>query len=445
MFSRKKIVILFVIAVILLLFLFTFIFKSTNVNGYKIKRYDALNGVTATGVVTSREVIDFAPEVNGKIIERLYNEGQFVKKDQKLAVINHGVAEGELQQAQGFLTSNYYNLLDLQTDPRKQNLEIAKEQLIQEEKNIKIAKDRIIKAEAKLNDALLEKNKFETLYKQGAISLRDYEKSQFEVVDSTEELNIAKVELERSKSNYEELNQNYLLVKDGVKQEKILSAKGQLEASKGRVKSSEIILDSHYVRAPFDGYVVEKILSVGEIAFTNKPMLKMLKLDDIYVKVQVQEFDIANVKEGQDAIIVFDAYSDKAVKGKVSKIIRTVDNVTGTFEVKVNIIPQKDVNILPGMTSDVTIITDKVKNAQIVPRKYLKEENGNTYIYIFKSGKADKKQVTFVPFDNNRVLIRTKLEENSIILHDENDKIKDGSRVKIKTYDRLGNISGRVK
>jgi hypothetical protein len=96
------------------------------------------------------------------------------------------------------------------------------------------------------------------------------------------------------------------------------------------------------------------------------------------------------------------------------------------------------------MTSDVTIVTEKIKNAVIVPRKYIYEENGYSYVYSFKNGKSEKKRVKILSFDNSRVIIETPLAQNSLVLYNEKNKLKNNIKVKVIEYDTIENANGRL-
>lgn len=444
MFSQKNLIILSIIIFVVLVVLYKVFFTSLDVIGYKIIKQDALNGITATGVVASQEDVDVAPDTTSVIVKKLYKEGEFVKKGQILAYLDKNPTIGQLETAKGNYKSNYYALKDLQTEPRLPTLQIAKEQLQGSSLDINIAEGQVIKAEAKLKDAKLEQTKFEMLYNQGAISLRDFEKSQYSVADSAESLRIAQQQLNSARINQNKSKQNYLLVDSGTKNERILAQKGNLEAAKGGVTSALSEIDSKTIKAPVNGYISDKFLNLGEVASPTKPIVRILNLNSLYIRVAVDEADIENIKVGQKAIIVFDAYPKQIFDGKVFDVIKSVNNITGTFDVKVHIFPKKNIKTLPGMTSDVTIVTEKIKNAVIVPRKYIYEENGYSYVYTFNKGKAEKKKVKILSFDNSRVIIETPLAQNSLVLYNEKKKLKNNIKVKVIEYDTIENANGRL-
>ncbi|MEI7473148.1 MAG: HlyD family secretion protein [bacterium] len=445
MFSKKRLIIFIASSILLLVITYNLFFNFIKVSGYKIQKHDVLNGITSTGVVTSPEEILVAPDVTSVISKRLFSEDTYVKKGQILAYLNTVGAKGALEQAQSNYNANYYALRDLQTEPRLPVLQISKEQYNSASEDVNISQDQLNKAQAKLNDAILEETKLQTLYKQGAISLRDYEKSQYSVKDAQEAVNIAKRQLLTTNIAKEESKQNYILVEEGTKKEKILSQKSSLDASKGSVIVAKDNLDSQILRAPVDGYISDRLLNAGEVASPSKPILRMFRVEDLYITAKVEEFDIKNIKLGQDAVIVFDAYPDKAYTGKVTAIVKSVNNITGTFDVKVRLNPQKGLKYVPGMTSDVTIITEKIKNAEIIPRKYVYEENDHNFVYVLNGNKAKKEKITIIPFDNSRVLLTSPLPNNTVILYDENKKVKDNVNAKVTDYDSIGNTDGRIK
>ena len=91
------------------------------------------------------------------------------------------------------------------------------------------------------------------------------------------------------------------------------------------------------------------------------------------IEVSVSEADIGKIKEGQEVDYTLDGYPDEVFKGKVSQVRispTTVSNVvTYTVVVKVE---NEDLKLKPGMTANVSIITQKSENALCVPTIALK-------------------------------------------------------------------------
>ena len=91
------------------------------------------------------------------------------------------------------------------------------------------------------------------------------------------------------------------------------------------------------------------------------------------IEVNVSEADIGKVKEGQDVTYALDGYPDDEFYGTVSQVrlsSTTVSNVV-TYSVIVDV-ENEDLKLKPGMTANVSIITEKKENILCAPNSALK-------------------------------------------------------------------------
>jgi multidrug efflux pump subunit AcrA (membrane-fusion protein) len=112
--------------------------------------------------------------------------------------------------------------------------------------------------------------------------------------------------------------------------------------------------------------------------------------------VQVVEVDINHVQIGQPAQITFDAIPNKTYTGKVLSIdlAGTSANSSVNFTVTVQL-TDADAHVKPGMSANVTVTTNKVENALVVPNTSIfTETNGQQYVYLVQNGATTKLPVT---------------------------------------------------
>ncbi|TVR46307.1 MAG: efflux RND transporter periplasmic adaptor subunit [Puniceicoccaceae bacterium] len=115
----------------------------------------------------------------------------------------------------------------------------------------------------------------------------------------------------------------------------------------------------------------ERVVGTGQFAGTE--MMRVANLENMELRVQVNENDVINVKVGDRSIIVVDALPDQEFLGTVKEIsnagqtsgARTQEEVT-TFEVRIRIV-DLDPRIRPGMSATVEIETQTVENVLSVP------------------------------------------------------------------------------
>jgi HlyD family secretion protein len=132
------------------------------------------------------------------------------------------------------------------------------------------------------------------------------------------------------------------------------------------------------ISSPTDGTVSSLTSEVGERvvgtgSFAGTEIMRVANLDDMEVRVNVNENDVVNVKDGDRARITIDAYPGRKFAGSVKEIAsaarttgqNTQEEVTN-FQVKIRI-ADKDVRLRPGMSANVDIETKTVENVIAVP------------------------------------------------------------------------------
>lgn len=156
-----------------------------------------------------------------------------------------------------------------------------------------------------------------------------------------------------------------------------LSNKALLNAAKADLEYAEHQCSFAYIYSPVDGIIVTRNVDPGQpvAASFQAPELFTVARDlkEMQIEVNVSEADIGKIKEGQEVDYTLDGYQDEIFKGRVSQVRispTTVSNVvTYTVVVKVD---NDDLKLKPGMTANVSIITQKKENVLCVPSIALK-------------------------------------------------------------------------
>ena len=115
----------------------------------------------------------------------------------------------------------------------------------------------------------------------------------------------------------------------------------------------------------------ERVVATGSFAGTE--IMRIADLNNMEVRVNVNENDVVNVKVGDRARVSVDAYPGRKFTGTVKEIaaaaktqgLNTQEEVTN-FQVKIRI-AEKEVSVRPGMSANVDIETQTVENVVAVP------------------------------------------------------------------------------
>ena len=295
--------------------------------------------VSASGKVQPETEVKISPDVSGEIIELYVQEGDSVRKGQLLLRIRPDNYQAQV------------NVQSAQVGTQRANVGQAQARLQQ------------LMASAKQTELTYRRNA--SLYKQKVISQADYEASQAAYNASQEEINSARQQIRATQST-------------------VSAASASLEEARKNLNKTTIY-------APVSGTVSklnvkkgERVVGTTQMAGTE--IMRIANLNNMEVRVNVNENDVNNVNLGDSVEVEVDAYSSKNEKfrGQVTNIANTAkDALTAEavteFEVRIRLLPESYKHLLrtvrgktivpfrPGMTASVDIITDRKAGVLSVP------------------------------------------------------------------------------
>src|SRR5688572_9752302 len=202
------------------------------------------------------------------------------------------------------------------------------------------------------------------------------------VLDAQAGLVRAQADLERSKAEYD--RNKTLFDAKVLTASEFNTAQYNYTVSQSSVKSAQVALDRARknlsyteIYAPIDGVVVERNVDVGQTvaASLSAPQLFLIANDlaQMQILASVDESDIGQIHEGQDARFTVQAYPSQAFTGTVRQVrlqSATTEHVVN-YTVVVSVSNPRG-TLLPGMTATVEFLTGSANNTLIVPNAALR-------------------------------------------------------------------------
>ncbi len=207
------------------------------------------------------------------------------------------------------------------------------------------------------------------------------------------------------------------------------AAKAQIAQARATYNTAITNLGYTKIIAPVDGTIISREIDLGQpvAASFQAPQLFTIAQDltNMQIEVNVSEADIGKVKVGQEVTYTLDGYPDTDFTGKVTQVRispTTVSNVV-TYVVIVDV-HNEDLKLIPGMTANVSIITDKREDVLCVPNvalKFTPETSGQKYknqgIWILQKNKPVRIDIEQGASDDTRFeVISDKIKEGDLVL-----------------------------
>ena len=182
--------------------------------------------------------------------------------------------------------------------------------------------------------------------------------------------------VEKAQSRVDELKTQLSAAENGLKNAKlsVLISQHNLEAAQANISRAEDSLSYTTITSPIDGVVTRVNAEAGEMATgsTYNPgpvIVEVADLSKMLVMAQVDEADVASVKEGQNAKVHIHAWPDKVFQGVVDSVALShkIDrNGSKYFEAEI-ILETLEERVLSGLTADVDIEIKEYKDISKVP------------------------------------------------------------------------------
>lgn len=154
-------------------------------------------------------------------------------------------------------------------------------------------------------------------------------------------------------------------------------AQAQADQAEATLSSAELDLGYSTIYSPVNGIVISRNVDVGQtvVASFQTPTLFVIAQDltQMQVNTNVSESDIGGVAEGKPAHFRVDAYPKHTFDGMVTQVRNapiSIQNVV-TYDVVITV-DNRDLKLKPGMTANVTIVTEEKENPLRVPNGALR-------------------------------------------------------------------------
>ncbi len=303
-----------------------------------IERRNITQMVTASGKIQPEIEVKISPDVPGEIIALPINEGDYVEQGKLLVRIRQDDYIAQVERGEASVLQSKAMLAQRRADMLIAEIELKRQR---------------------------------GLYEKQAVS---------------------ESEFQRTESQYEVAKAGYEAAEYSVR-----SSEAQLKEMREQLAKTAIYAPMSGTISMLDVELGERVVGTSQMAGTE--MMRLAKLDQMEIEVDVNENDVVNVSLNDSARIEVDAYPERGFRGVVTEIANSA-RVTGAgtqeqvtnFPVKIRIVdthnldeqvamsasrgvrqeevpptPQESPNFRPGMSGTVDVYTETVRDAIVIP------------------------------------------------------------------------------
>ena len=181
--------------------------------------------------------------------------------------------------------------------------------------------------------------------------------------------------------------QDALLKRDAVSKEAYEQVKTDLATLNADIEIIKANIELTELRAPFDGVIGLRQVSIGTYASPTTVVAKLIKIAPLKVEFSVPERYAKQIKKGTNLNFSVEGTLD-AFGAQVYAVESAIDPNLHQFTARA-LYPNVNRTLLPGRYASVLLKKDEIPNAIAIPTEAIVPEMGKDKVYLYKSGKAE--------------------------------------------------------
>ncbi len=263
------------------------------------------------------------------------------------------------------------------------------------------------------------------------------EDSEVEEGDLLVKLNDAELQQEKRRISYQinlarirERRQQELLDRNAIAQEDYDIALNELNTLIAQEDGIQARIDQTEIRAPFDGIVGLKEISVGSYVSPDAVISSLQKIDPLKIEFSIPERYRASITRGQTVRFSVEGL-DNNREGEVYAIQPRVDRETRTLRIRA-IAPNPGLLIFPGAYARVQVDLRSVNDALLIPSEALIPELSGYHVLVYSGGRAVERPVQIGTRTDRQIVIREGLAPGDTVITTGLLQIRDGMPVSIE-------------
>jgi membrane fusion protein (multidrug efflux system) len=271
----------------------------------------------------------------------------------------------------------------------------------------------------------------------------------------------SQAQLKKAQTTYDRASkaiQKQLIPRQEYEQDKY-----DMEAQAAATRGAQLQLSWTRITAPISGVISRRMMKQGNLVQANQAIFHIVDMHPLTATLNVPERELGMLKPGQPLTLAVDALPGKQFAGTIQRIAPVVDASSGTFRVTCVFDNTAAGNepLRPGMFGRIDIVYDQRRDALVIPRSALIDEDGETAVFVIERGATKpskpkavkpkpgdavaaetgkpaqpelvaKRRVVKIGYvDGDRVEIRDGLKPGERVITLGRDAVRDGSEVQV--------------
>lgn len=303
--------------------------------------------------------VEVGATITGRVSEVLVREGDQVRAGQPLVRLEAQEAGAALQQSAAAERQAEARLSGLRSTGRS------------------AARAQVEQADATLTAARAELKRAEQLVAQGFVSASRLDDARRAVEVAEAQHQAAQAQAQANADRGTDARQ----------------AQAQLQAARAATAAARARLEQAVIEAPANARVLSRDVEPGQIVQPGRALLGLALAGPTQIVAQVDERFLEQLRVGQPATVLADAFPGQRLRATVLSIAPAVDAQRGAVEVKFSLAAPPPAFLREDMTLSVEVETGRRDRALVLPTRALRSGPGGDTVLVAQDGRAVQRAV----------------------------------------------------
>lgn len=333
----------------------------------KAERGEIIATVNATGTINPTTTVIVGSQLSGQVVQILADYNSEVKADQVVARLNSDQIRARLDAARADLEQMRAQKLVQEGQIEKVKAETEKARAAQADAEAQVARN-----EALLRDAQRIFERQNELRSSGFAAEQALDTARANRDAQQAALASARAQVSSAKAAIASLAADLQ-----VAQANLAAVTAQIAQREAAVRQIEVDLRNTEIKSPVSGVVVQRNVELGQTVAASLQAPELFRIADdlrhMEISANIDETDIGRIKPGQRATFTVNAFPGRTFEGRVKQVrlgSQTVNNVVIYTTIISIENPRRE--LLPGMTANLRIETDRRENVVRIPNAALR-------------------------------------------------------------------------
>jgi HlyD family secretion protein len=262
---------------------------------------------SANGRIEATE-IDVSPKIAGRVEEISVREGDFVKAEQVLAVMDTDVLRAQRREAEA------------RAERASSSIDVARSRVAQADADRTAAEALTVQREAELDAAQRHFARSEKLAPRGVVPEQTFDDDRARVRGAEAALAAARAQVAAAEAAL------------ATAKSEVIGAQAELAEAQATIERIQADIDDSALKTPRDGRVQFRVAEPGEVLAPGDRVLNLVDLGDVYMTFFLPTATAGRVMLGTEARIVLDAAPDYVIPARVTYVADVAQFTPKTVE-----------------------------------------------------------------------------------------------------------------